>query len=1437
MATMANPPAGALPVEDPFVSSHSADSQRSRYSGFDNQNFSLFANGSPSQAKRALEAHLSETERRLNDASRLGVVLVKQRQELTDRLRDVESQQTGDEIGPDLRHKLSELEREVSDISRETARIFIPKSRAPSGEGPDVSVFSSQAQNSPSKVHAPSRKQRNQPQTRVNDVKLATEISTNLLSQIRDLQAGYAEKDEALRLVNAQKSELEVNLDGLHQRLRALDESEQRFKDENWSLETQVHDLTAAQRETIDREQRLTHNLSAVTTSKSALEREFEELKQTHSKLSEEHVTTRKQHESELGTLRRNATSNETELTALNKKVEELTSQNKELAKAVTYRLRDGDRAVSQDMSFMEGDDDEDQVTPEHSPPPSPSKATPRHGALESETLKSSLHHAHRMIQNLKNNIHREKTEKFELKRLLQEARDDLESRKQGVDSAKKKNGKQQEILKKPGRLDRLGAARSAKDEIILDDPDWEDHSPSGTPSKPPVTRTMPGGYITATENSESFQTANENENSSTETDAFQTGVETLDGNSDSDDLTETESGAAQDGTLRKKPSPLNRYSMLSTASTSDDEARDFDVQTPVQTQHPKYKLRIGRGNARKSSGKSPVDAAFNDSPNMFDSPASLASSSGTPGQGQSLFAELGNLSDAETEESNTPQSVGVRSQINSPEMAKKNTLPSRLRAVQSSIEKPVMVDTMTMTEEKQPALGDAEPVAAPKEVIPPVVLNFAPILSQSTEPSLVSASAHPVLEKSTILSQHIEPYEAPKPIQSPLGYSAIVSRHSEPMAPPSPKEKDVAAPAIQEVKSDPLSFSAVTTQETAPHTAPSSSFASNALAGLGTFGNVFRRNKSEKNLPISVAEDDTSGSEQIQINSGETNAEASSGETRVPFQAIDGNAQASRSIAEKAALPATKPVGFSATNESTQTMLSAKDIDKLFKVNSALDAAALPSSPRKSRELRRPGSSGSNRSAGSPPPPLPAKAKQVIAAASQRGSVQSTSSGHQPVLGAMGPPIMSASAYRASQSYRPKTPVGSSAMPSPVRKGSVTQRAPPSVTGRSGASTPATRRSSVSSFASELDQRFNIGSNTNDNQAFDPNTTDPRMIQAITQTMIGEYLWKYTRKTGRDHFSSSRHQRFFWVHPYTRTLYWSEQDPATAGRTELKAKSVAIQAVRVVTDDNPSPPGLHRKSIIIVTPGRNIKMTASTSQRHETWFNALSYLLLKTGTEEEDADGVTAEDVEEFNPGGFRSSSRATGRSRASASSYASRHTAHTQTSTREHPTLHNATVRANQQRSQSVQPGGSLSNRLSSIFRTPQSLQGSMTSRYSRQTAQSSLHEASEAHDSAEDLRKTIVAKERGSSGLENVRACCDGKRPTLLLSHDLMTGNFTKSRPGKHDVGSLSRAHKAEASRPGKQHRSISQASHHSRKRSESRQSATRKQHLEMDPANIT
>lgn len=131
--SVANQPRSAVGVdaagkEDPFMSTtpQFRQSHPHRYSNFDTQLFALnHPSSSPLQAKRALEAHLAETERRLQEASNLGTSLVQQRKTLSERLRDVEAHQADEEIGPELRQKLLDVERDYAEVSRESVRAFM----------------------------------------------------------------------------------------------------------------------------------------------------------------------------------------------------------------------------------------------------------------------------------------------------------------------------------------------------------------------------------------------------------------------------------------------------------------------------------------------------------------------------------------------------------------------------------------------------------------------------------------------------------------------------------------------------------------------------------------------------------------------------------------------------------------------------------------------------------------------------------------------------------------------------------------------------------------------------------------------------------------------------------------------------------------------------------------------------------------------------------------------------------------------------------------------------------------------------------------------------------------------------------------------------------------------------------------------------------------
>ncbi|KAL7623075.1 hypothetical protein AAE478_006754 [Parahypoxylon ruwenzoriense] len=132
-----------------------------------------------------------------------------------------------------------------------------------------------------------------------------------------------------------------------------------------------------------------------------------------------------------------------------------------------------------------------------------------------------------------------------------------------------------------------------------------------------------------------------------------------------------------------------------------------------------------------------------------------------------------------------------------------------------------------------------------------------------------------------------------------------------------------------------------------------------------------------------------------------------------------------------------------------------------------------------------------------------------------------------------------------------------------------------------------------------------------------------PGVVDAIAQTMVGEWMFKYVRRrksfgvaegTGRgEENSNDRHKRWVWLAPYERAILWSSKQPASG--TALMGKpgrKLTIQSVLDVKDDNALPKGatqVFNRSILILTPQRALKFTAVTAERHYLWLTALSFL------------------------------------------------------------------------------------------------------------------------------------------------------------------------------------------------------------------------------------
>ncbi|KAL8666791.1 MAG: hypothetical protein Q9168_007409 [Polycauliona sp. 1 TL-2023] len=140
-------------------------------------------------------------------------------------------------------------------------------------------------------------------------------------------------------------------------------------------------------------------------------------------------------------------------------------------------------------------------------------------------------------------------------------------------------------------------------------------------------------------------------------------------------------------------------------------------------------------------------------------------------------------------------------------------------------------------------------------------------------------------------------------------------------------------------------------------------------------------------------------------------------------------------------------------------------------------------------------------------------------------------------------------------------------------------------------------------------------------------------VVDAIAQTMVGEWMWKYIRKRksfgmvesaqvgfeeGRSNHENSsgiRHKRWVWLAPYERAVIWSSKQPTSGSALMGKGgRKLIIQSVLDVQDDTPMPRNggmrsAFSRSILILTPQRALKFTAPSKERHYIWLSALSFL------------------------------------------------------------------------------------------------------------------------------------------------------------------------------------------------------------------------------------
>ncbi|KAI9491533.1 meiotic cell cortex C-terminal pleckstrin homology-domain-containing protein [Zychaea mexicana] len=128
--------------------------------------------------------------------------------------------------------------------------------------------------------------------------------------------------------------------------------------------------------------------------------------------------------------------------------------------------------------------------------------------------------------------------------------------------------------------------------------------------------------------------------------------------------------------------------------------------------------------------------------------------------------------------------------------------------------------------------------------------------------------------------------------------------------------------------------------------------------------------------------------------------------------------------------------------------------------------------------------------------------------------------------------------------------------------------------------------------------------------------TLTTNLVPAVTRTMIGDWMYKYTRKVVGSGISENKHKRFFWIHPYTRTMYWSSREPGMDTHHAHGNKSALILSFQAIPDgggrgdDTLSPP-----SIMVQTPARSLKIRCLDIMAHRAWMKALHYLVSDNAT------------------------------------------------------------------------------------------------------------------------------------------------------------------------------------------------------------------------------
>jgi chromosome segregation ATPase len=229
----------------------------------------------------------------------------------------------------------------------------------------------------------------------------------------------------------------------------------EKLKEETWNLELTKQELTLSVTELQQHLHKATSEQTKLAKQTSDLRSDIEQLRDREEKLTALLESSKQRHEQDMTSLRRHCAGLQREAQQHAKHIDTLTSElaiakaqsrlGKHQSATASGTINNSNSGSNNGANGGQLSSDDSDPSSSHDPhyrsgsssslPPSSPKQTPVGGsgggrtaqAMEFETLKTSLAHAHRMVSNLRSHLHKEKTEKFEFKKLLAESQETIE--------------------------------------------------------------------------------------------------------------------------------------------------------------------------------------------------------------------------------------------------------------------------------------------------------------------------------------------------------------------------------------------------------------------------------------------------------------------------------------------------------------------------------------------------------------------------------------------------------------------------------------------------------------------------------------------------------------------------------------------------------------------------------------------------------------------------------------------------------------------------------------------------------------------------------------------------------------------------------------------------------------------------------------------------